>query len=116
MSSSLRATRRTIEVLDLAAQGHPDQPGPGKRRALESDTDTSGSAGTEAVGKSRPGVGLVDDERNAGAPGCNVTGNVVGCAPETVEIGAAVSAVFAAAEDPASGQKYLIPQWELAAG
>ena len=51
-----------------------------------------------------------------GAPGCSVTGNVVGCAPEAVEIGAAVRAVFEAAEDPASGQKYLIPQWELAAG
>ena len=49
-----------------------------------------------------------------GAPGCSGAGNVVGCAPETVEIGAAVSAVFEAAEDPTSGQKYLIPQWELA--
>ena len=52
----------------------------------------------------------------ANAPGCSVTGNVVGCAPETVEIGAAVRAVFETAEDPKSGQKYLIPQWELAAG
>jgi len=49
-----------------------------------------------------------------GAPGCNVTGNVVGCAPETVEIGARVRAVFEEAKDPESGKQLLIPQWELA--
>lgn len=48
-----------------------------------------------------------------GAEGCNVTGNVVGCPPETVTIGAAVRAVYEEATDPASGQKLLIPQWEL---
>jgi uncharacterized OB-fold protein len=50
-----------------------------------------------------------------GAPGCSVTGNVVGCPPESVEIGAKVRAVFEQAKDPASGQEFLIPQWELAA-
>ncbi len=49
-----------------------------------------------------------------GAPGCSVTGNVVGCAPEAVEIGQQVRAVFEQAKDPVSGQKLLIPQWELA--
>ena len=49
-----------------------------------------------------------------GAPGCSVAGNVVGCAPEVVEIGQKVRAVFEAAKDPASGQELLIPQWELA--
>lgn len=49
-----------------------------------------------------------------GAPGCNVTGNVVGCAPEAVEIGQKLRAVFEEAEDPSSKQKLLIPQWELA--
>lgn len=49
-----------------------------------------------------------------GAPGCHVTGNVVGCPPETVKIGAPVRAVYEEATDPASGQKLLIPQWELA--
>ena len=49
-----------------------------------------------------------------GAPGCAVPGNVVGCAPEAVEIGQKVRAVFEAAEDSSSGQKFLIPQWELA--
>jgi len=51
-----------------------------------------------------------------GAAGCNVTGNVVGCPPEAVEIGASVRAVYEEATDPASGQKLLIPQWELAEG
>jgi uncharacterized OB-fold protein len=49
-----------------------------------------------------------------GAPGCSVMGNVVGCAPEAVEIGQQVRAVFEEARDPSSGQKFLIPQWELA--
>ena len=49
-----------------------------------------------------------------GAPGCNVQGNVVGCPPEEVEIGQKVRAVFEEATDPTSGQKLLIPQWELA--
>ncbi len=49
-----------------------------------------------------------------GAPGCNVMGNVVGCAPEDVEIGARVRAVFESATDAASGQALRIPQWELA--
>ncbi len=49
-----------------------------------------------------------------GAPGCSVAGNVVSCAPEDVEIGQKVRAVFEEAKDPASGQKLLIPQWELA--
>ena len=48
-----------------------------------------------------------------GAPGCNVIGNVVGCSPETVEIGARVRAVYEEATDPESGEKLLIPQWEL---
>ena len=50
-----------------------------------------------------------------GAPGCNVMGNVVGCEPTAVEIGQKVRAVYEEARDPASGQKLLIPQWELAA-
>ncbi len=51
-----------------------------------------------------------------GAPGCNVQGNVVGCRPEAVEIGQKVRAVFEEAKHPTSGQKLLIPQWELAPG
>ena len=51
-----------------------------------------------------------------GAPGCNVQGNVVGCPAEVVQIGQKVRAVFEEATDPASGQKLLIPQWELAPG
>ena len=50
-----------------------------------------------------------------GAPGCSVTGNVVGCAPEAVEIGARVQAVFEEVEDPRSGETLKIPQWELSA-
>ena len=50
-----------------------------------------------------------------GAPGCNVAGNVVGCPPEAVKIGARVRAVYEEAEDPTSGQSLLIPQWELVA-
>ena len=49
-----------------------------------------------------------------GAPGCSVQGNVVGCPPETVQIGQKVRAVFEEAEDPTSKRKLLIPQWELA--
>ena len=49
-----------------------------------------------------------------GAPGCNVQGNVINCPPESVEIGQKVRAVFEEAFDPASKQKLLIPQWELA--
>jgi uncharacterized OB-fold protein len=49
-----------------------------------------------------------------GAPGCNVQGNVINCAAESVEIGQKVRAVFEEAEDPATKQKLLIPQWELA--
>ncbi len=51
-----------------------------------------------------------------GAPGCNVTGNVVGCAPEDVAIGDSVRAVFEEATDPASGQTLKIPQWERTGG
>jgi len=51
-----------------------------------------------------------------GAPGCSVQGNVVGCAPDAVAIGARVRAVFEEATDPATGTKLLIPQWELATG
>jgi len=49
-----------------------------------------------------------------GAPGCNVQGNVVGCPPESVQIGQKVRAIFEEAEDPQTKQKLLIPQWELA--
>ena len=49
-----------------------------------------------------------------GAPGCSVQGNVVGCAPDAVKIGQKVRAVFEEASDPKFGQKFLIPQWELA--
>jgi uncharacterized OB-fold protein len=49
-----------------------------------------------------------------GAPGCNVQGNVVGCAPDAVAIGQRVRAVFEHAKDPQSGQELRIPQWELA--
>lgn len=49
-----------------------------------------------------------------GAPGCNVQGNIVGCPPETVEIGQKVRAVFEEARDPNTGQQLKIPQWELA--
>ena len=49
-----------------------------------------------------------------GAPGCSVQGNIVGCEPTAVKIGQKVRAVFEEAKDPASGQKLLIPQWELA--
>ena len=48
-----------------------------------------------------------------GAPGCNVTGNVLGCPPEDVEIGARVRAIYEEVEDPATGTQLKIPQWEL---
>lgn len=51
-----------------------------------------------------------------GAPGCNVLGNVVGCAPEAVTIGAPVRVVYEDATDPSSGVKLQIPQWELTDG
>jgi hypothetical protein len=49
-----------------------------------------------------------------GAAGCSVQGNVVGCAPESVQIGQKVRAVFEDATDPATGMRLRIPQWELA--
>ncbi len=49
-----------------------------------------------------------------GAPGCNVQGNVVGCAPDAVAIGQKVRAVFEDATDPATGRALRIPQWEIA--
>ena len=49
-----------------------------------------------------------------GAPGCNVQGNVINCPAESVEIGQKVRAVYEEVEDPATKQKLLIPQWELA--
>lgn len=48
-----------------------------------------------------------------GAPGCSVQGNVVGCSPNAVEIGQSVSAIFESVTVPETGQKLLIPQWEL---
>ena len=48
------------------------------------------------------------------APGCNVQGNVVGCAPDVPQIGQKVRAIFEEADDPVTGLKLKIPQWELA--
>lgn len=48
-----------------------------------------------------------------GAPGCSVQGNIVGCAPDDAKIGQKVRAVFEEASDPQSGEKLLIPQWEI---
>ena len=48
-----------------------------------------------------------------GAPGCNAVGNVLGCAPEAVEIGARVRAVFEDASEPGTGRALKIPQWQL---
>jgi uncharacterized OB-fold protein len=51
-----------------------------------------------------------------GAPGCNVQGNVVNCPPDAVVIGQKVRAVFEEAQDPATGTRLLIPQWEPVPG
>ena len=47
------------------------------------------------------------------APGVNLIGNVHGATPE---IGARVRVTFEEATDPDSGERLLIPQWELAEG
>ena len=50
-----------------------------------------------------------------GAPGCNVMGNVVGCAPETVKIGDRVRAFFDEVKSPQNGATLKIPNWKQAA-
>lgn len=50
-----------------------------------------------------------------GAPGCNVMGNVVGCAPEAVKIGDRVRAFFDEVKSPQNGETLKIPNWERAA-
>lgn len=47
------------------------------------------------------------------APGVHVVGNVVGAARGAVAIGRRVRVAFEAATDPDSGERLLIPQWEL---
>jgi uncharacterized OB-fold protein len=47
------------------------------------------------------------------APGINLLGNVVGVTPTELRIGARVRVVFEAVIDPDSGDRLLIPQWEL---
>ena len=49
------------------------------------------------------------------APGVSLLGNVVDAAPNELRIGAPVRVVFEEAVDPDSGERLLIPQWELAA-
>jgi uncharacterized OB-fold protein len=49
----------------------------------------------------------------ADAPGLLVTGNVVGMPPDAIEIGAEVRVIFERATDPANGQAFQIPQWEI---
>jgi uncharacterized OB-fold protein len=50
----------------------------------------------------------VDDARNV-----NLIGNVRGAEPGKVAIGAKVRIVFELVTDPESGERLLIPQWEL---
>ena len=52
----------------------------------------------------------VDDARNV-----NLIGNVFGAEPGKVAIGAKVRVVFEEVTDPDSGERLLIPQWELVA-
>jgi uncharacterized OB-fold protein len=47
------------------------------------------------------------------APGVSLLGNVVDAAPTKPRIGARVHAVFEEAIDPDSGERLLIPQWQL---
>ena len=47
------------------------------------------------------------------APGVNLVGNIRGSQKHEVEIGARVRVVFEEATDPESGERLLIPQWEL---
>jgi len=47
------------------------------------------------------------------APGVRLLGNVRGAAPGEIPIGARVHVVFEEARDPDSGERLLIPQWEL---
>lgn len=47
------------------------------------------------------------------APGVLVVGNAVGVPPEDVRIGDAVRTVFEEAQDKRSGERLLIPQWEV---
>ncbi len=49
-----------------------------------------------------------------GAPGCNVQGNVLNCDAENVVIGQKVRAVYEEIDDPQTGEKLRIPQWEPA--
>ena len=49
-----------------------------------------------------------------GAPGCNVQGNVLNCDAESVAIGQKVRAVYEEIDDPQTGEKLRIPQWEPA--
>jgi hypothetical protein len=46
-------------------------------------------------------------------PGVNLVGNVHGVDPHEVKIGARVRVVFEDVADPASGERLLVPQWEL---
>jgi uncharacterized protein len=49
----------------------------------------------------------------ADAPGILIAGNVVGKAPDAVQIGDRVRVVFEEAQDPRSGADLKIPQWEV---
>lgn len=49
-----------------------------------------------------------------GADGCNVMGNVLGVAPEKLEIGQKVRVTFEEVTNPDTGDELKIPQWELA--
>jgi uncharacterized OB-fold protein len=46
-------------------------------------------------------------------PGVNLVGNVGGVKPDGIEIGARVRVVFEEVTHPDSGERLLIPQWEL---
>jgi len=47
------------------------------------------------------------------APGVNLLGNVVNAGPSELRIGTRVRVVFEEVVDPDSGERLLIPQWEL---
>ena len=64
-----RAARRPVESATAAAQGHPDVDGPGRRPGPRWHADVRRHPGADPVGQPGPGVGLVDDDRDAPAGG-----------------------------------------------
>ncbi len=68
----LSACARTVELLDLTAEGHADDRGIADRRVREDHADVAGEPCAEAIGDAGLGVGLVNHQGDVLGSRCEV--------------------------------------------